>query len=449
LITPETATAKVATSETQLVGLVYDKNDRPGDQATMSITNDPKKYENIPGLGVVRMSINVPREANGQVNLEAVAVDLGAGRPQTANQPLTLRIPSVVTEIPITLRSQGNPAPLVQANLPVPQGSAIPLLPNTGSPGDFTTPPVCKEMSFIRGPLTGDSNATRIMVDNQPATIIAESPRSVYFNLPAETLPGRHQLTVQDGTRSVSFPIVKMSISGHIDQPALQRGQKTNYSVTVNFGKLPQEFWQRGGGMSAELVNPLQIQQAAPGFHIPQAAEPGVVLLAISNASRDTVSITPSQNERVVIALHQQDFQNNQFTTRGEVQSKKSGSFVLDLLAEAFFAPIPGEQMPGELPAGGPTAPEPMSNPIVANSSTSRTFCEKGSCANRVDPNKGIWCLSSGCNQNGCACHLISYSDAKDKEGQDEGTPTKDDPFIPPKVVPPAKPRIYICSCVK
>jgi len=70
-----------------------------------------------------------------------------------------------------------------------------------------------------------------------------------------------------------------------------------------------------------------------------------VVLLAINNASRDIVSILPSQDERVVFTLHQQDFQNNQFTTRGEIESKVTGAFTIDLLGQSFFAPIGGQPL--------------------------------------------------------------------------------------------------------
>src|SRR5262249_45734847 len=119
---------------------------------------------------------------------------------------------------------------------------------------------------------------------------------------------------------------------------------KTNYSVTLNFGSLPASVWQNGGPAS-ELMDPSALRTAANGFHVPQTGEPGVVLLAINNVSRETVHIIPSQNERVFFTLHEQDFQNNQFTTRGEVQSRVSGTFTIDLLAQGFFAPIKGQPL--------------------------------------------------------------------------------------------------------
>jgi hypothetical protein len=129
--------------------------------------------------------------------------------------------------------------------------------------------------------------------------------------------------------------------------------------------------------------------------------------LAINNASRDTVSIKPSQNERVVIQLHQQDFQNNQFTTRGEVQSKKSGSFVLDLLAQAFFAPIPGQETPGGTLAGERTGSIARQFSDDVNISK----CKPVSCGPaRLGPglrvDKVVFCATVACGPAPCECRV-------------------------------------------
>jgi len=73
---------------------------------------------------------------------------------------------------------------------------------------------------------------------------------------------------------------------------------------------------------------------------VPQAGEPGVIVFRIENASRDTVTIKPSHNEVITRVLHQQDFQNGQFSHTGVIQSKKSGGFTINGTVETFFAPI-------------------------------------------------------------------------------------------------------------
>ena len=201
-------------------------------------------------------------------------------------------------------------------------------------------------------------------------------------------------------------------------------------------GKLPDSVWQRGGA-SAELSNPSQVQSMAPGFKIPQMGGTASVLLAVNNASRDTVSIKPSKDERVIFDLHQQDFQNNQFTTRGEIQSKVSGTFTLDLLGQAFFGEIPGDV---EDPVG-PTAP--IGNEVE---------CVKLDCnppipnAKPPEGESGSWikCNSCAtCAPSPCGCQLWRQK-----------KPTKDDPDPPKeKVADQNKPGKkesgynYFCQC--
>jgi hypothetical protein len=416
-----------ATATTQLVGIVYDRDSRPGERATMRVTDDPKKYEKIPGLGVVVTQCpKCQRDASGHVPLQEMSVNTGDGRQQPANRPFTLLLPQSGGEVHASLMNQGGPTPVAQLDVPIPTGGGA-TQPFTGgarvaagdieAPSDFTTPPVCQDTSFIHGPLSGDGGVTRIMLDGQPTDIIAESPRSVYFDLPTGTPAGQHQLVIQDSSRGASFPVVRMSLTGHVDQPSLLRGQKTNYSVTVDFGELPESFWQRGGGAPPELVNPSMIRQAAPGFRIPQAGEPGVVLLAVGNASRDTVSLRPSQDERVVIALRRQDFQNNRFTTRGEIQSKKSGGFKLDLLAQAFFAPIAGQ-----------ASEEP--NPVIASTPgqkprpCSELDCDPPSPSQR-EQNIFLTCMACAtCAPSPCECQLWRRK-----------KPQKDEPLGDPEFV--------------
>ena len=346
----QTPASQQGTARTQLVGVVYDRNSRPGEQATMSVTDDPKRYENFPGLGVVASEcLKCQPDATGHMSLQGITVSIGDGRQQPANQPFTLQLSQTAGNVPISLSGQGNSAPLAQVNVPLPslsQREPIATAPSTGSPSDFTTPPVVQNTSLIRGPFSNNGNVPRITVDSQPASIIAASPTTVYFDLPTGISAGPHQLIVQDGARGALFPISMLGIDGSLAQSSLERGQTTTFSVTVHFDpdSVPASVWRHGGGISPELVSPAEIQKAAPGIHVPHAREPGGVLLVISNGSPGVVKIND-----VVRVLHQQDFRNNQFTTSGGVQSLQSGGFVLNLLAANLFAPIPGREVPGNL----------------------------------------------------------------------------------------------------
>jgi len=167
-----------------------------------------------------------------------------------------------------------------------------------------------------------------------------------------------------------------MALVMRADQLQLQRGDSTNYSATLQFVPYPDTYWSHGGS-SPELNDLTSLNRLAPGFHVPREGEPGAILLRIENASRDTVSVRPSQNEVITRVLHKEDFQNNQFTISGVIQSKKSGSFALNGLAEAFFAPIPGQEAePGVISGGpGPVA-QPTPTPLVPTNTRTGEVCK-------------------------------------------------------------------------
>lgn len=403
-----------ATATTQLVGLVYDRDSRPGDQVTVSLTTDPKKYENIPALGVIEMKVPANSGATVQSTLQGLVIDLGDGRQQPASQPLTIQIAQNSPSVPVRVSQQGNSRPVAQSSMPITQGQSNITVANTGKPSDFTTPPLAQTMSVIHGPLSGDGNATRIAVDNQRASVVTETPRSVYFDLPTNTPVGSHTLTLEDNGRNAQFPIVNMSLLMQADQLTLQRGQSTNYNATIRLGQTPDSVWQSGGGASPELTNVSRIQALAPNFHIPQAGEPGVILLRIENASRDTVSIRPSQNEVVTRVLHKDDFQNNQFTVSGVIQSKKSGGFVLNGLAEAFFAPIPGQEV-----RGGVIARHTVPGKVGFCSGTCKTRLIAQSGFDEVVSCPGPIAGTEACPKN-CSCHLLRAKKANPDDDWEE-----------------------------
>jgi hypothetical protein len=445
----DSAQSATGSTQAQLVGLVYDKDSRQGDKITASLTTDPKKYESIPALGVVEMQVPAVHDAQGQATLQGMVVDLGDGRPQAANQPLTITIAQSATAIPVTILRLGTSAPAARNQVPIQTGMSAVAVSNTGSAGDFNTPPVVQNTSVIHGPLSGDANVTHIAIDNQPATIIAETPRSVFFNLPADTTAGAHTLTLQDGDRTASAPIVKMGIVMQAGQLRLQRGQSTNYTATVLLGPLPDSAWQHGGGLP-DLVNPAQVSALAPNLKIPRAGQPAAVLFRIDNASQDTITIKPSQNESITRILHQQDFQNGRFSVSGTIQSKKSGGFVLNGTAVALFEPINcGELAQAAQPGTPPVQFAPPAGVGLAvikakgrggdglKDTYERAFadkdlkiCEKASCGDpqeiKEGKNKGlIYCKEDNkcggdkCPQASCHTFWAWIDGAKGQGGKD------------------------------
>src|SRR5581483_6291901 len=328
-----------ANATTQLIGLVYDKDSRPGDQVSVTLTTDPKKYQNVPALGVIEMQVAASADSTAQASLHGMVVDLGDGRKQPADQPLVIKIAQNATSIPVILSQEGSATPSAQGSVPLSQGPSPILVTDSGKASDFNTPPVINELSVIHGPLSGDAAAAHINLDSQPASIITATPRSVIFSLPSNTSPGAHTLTLQDGARTASASVVKTALIMQAGQLQLQKGQSTNYTATVLVGPLPDSVW-RNGGSSLDRVNSPEASKSVPHFRVPQAGEPGVIVFRIENASRDTVTIKPSHNEVITRVLHQQDFHNGQFSHTGLIQSKKSGGFTINGTVETFFAPI-------------------------------------------------------------------------------------------------------------
>ena len=211
-------TSSQDSTTTQLVGLVYDKDIRAGDQVMMSLTADPQKYKNIPGLGVIEVKVPANAGVTAQDALKGMVFDTDSGQQQPAGRPMVMQLAKSAGSISMKIIAQhssdadtydyvletggaGNiiggewvgaskiPHPdflwlPTQANIPFNQGPPSTAVNNTGAPADFTTPPVIQDTSFIHGPFSGKGNVTQIMVDDQPAKIIAGSSTTLFFASP-------------------------------------------------------------------------------------------------------------------------------------------------------------------------------------------------------------------------------------------------------------------------
>src|SRR5260370_2714982 len=181
----------------------------------------------------------------------------------------------------------------------------------------------------IDGPHSGAAHQMSVIVDNQPASIVTATPRSVFFSLPPNLPVGMHTLFFRDGRRTVSFPVATMALVMRADRLQLQRGESTNYSATLQIGGWPKSnaVSRHWGGYYPELTDLTNVRRLAPQLSLPRSGEPGVVFFSVENASRDVISMKPSENEAVTRILHQQDFQNGQFTISGVLQSNRTGGF--------------------------------------------------------------------------------------------------------------------------
>jgi hypothetical protein len=373
----------------------------------------------VPGVGWVSGpgAVQGPVIVAPLIPLPPATTDESGKTTEPGTQPPTISPLSPFTPLPGTEQSTG-PTPGITIPV-VPPGTqpAPPLIiqsVNTGKPADFYTPPVVQNTSVIHGPLSGNAQQMRITVDNQPARVVTATPRSVFFDLPLTLTAGPHTLTLQDGQRSASAPIVKLGLVMKADQLQLQRGQSTNYSATVLLGPLPDSVWQHGG-TSPELVNASEITKLAPGFQVPQAGQPGSVLFHLENDSRQTVTIKPSQNETITRVLNQQNFQGGQFIEAGMIQSKQSGGFDIKATVQTFFAPIQFSE-PNNVALNEGTARENIGehpSPVIAEETQHKPCtgtCDKPVEGKSSDPWKPETYMSckacSTCTQQNCGCNL-------------------------------------------
>jgi hypothetical protein len=361
---------KEASAATTLIGVVLPVDVRVGDVGSGSVVIDPQTYDDVPALKVIPLRVPHRPNASAQATLEGLIIELG-GYAEPATEPLTFTVREGATSLPVVVRRADSPTPIAAATIPIPlsAGGGTAARPSEGPPpAEFTTPPVCVAgtVQKIEGPLSGNSHETSIRVAGQQATILAQTPRAVYWRLPDQIPTGPHQLTLQQDRTSVSFDVCVLKLAMHADRSTLAKGQSTRFTATASGPELmPADTWNHAG-VPSDLVNMVKLGQIAPGFRAPKPGDRGTILFRIDNVSRGTVSIRPSDGETVVKALDRQNFLAGPYTFSGTIQAKVGGPFKIDSLVVAFLRPIPGRRTTTGAPIGpGPTALDLVTGSVV------------------------------------------------------------------------------------
>jgi hypothetical protein len=317
-----------------LIGIVFPSDSRAGDHISGTVVLDPKRYEKNLALRVVELQVPLAHDAGGQPVLAGATIDLGDGQPQPADRPLALTVPSGTSSVPVT--TWDGPEKTGEARLPL-TPSSTPV----AQPTDFTAPPTCTTgtVQTVRGPFDGDARNTQITVDDKPATVLAETPRAAYWELPDKTTAGRHLVQITDHGRAVTVPVSVLTLVMTADRTTLMRGESTPFSATVaGLDTVPDSAWQHAA--VPDGIDLPALASDAPGFRAPQAGDAGVVLLTITNASRDTISIDKAKNDVIVLTLDRKAVLNGKYVYQGTIRSKKSGGFRVDGLVVSFLAPV-------------------------------------------------------------------------------------------------------------
>ncbi|PYR57608.1 MAG: hypothetical protein DMF85_13185 [Acidobacteria bacterium] len=333
-----------------LVGVVLPSDARPGDTITGTVVTDPKPYRDIPALRVVETTVPLLRNPEGKATLEHLDLSLGDGFSQPADQPVTVTLPPQGTSLPIEIARDDESEPLFTQKVPIASPPASPAVAQARAPR-YETPAVAVTgaVQVIRGPLSGDARAISIDVDAEPARMVAATPRAIFWQLPDHTAAGRHVVSLHDGGTTVTLPIVVLTLTMSADRLELMRGETTSFHATVSGPEaLPESAWK--SGYAAELLTLPTVAARAPGFRPPSDRDGGEILLAIENGSRDTVTISPSKNEVVVLALDRGRFATGPYTFDGAIHSKRAGGFAVNSLVVPFVGPVYASSILDDLP---------------------------------------------------------------------------------------------------
>jgi hypothetical protein len=327
-----------------LVGIILPNDIQQGDHLSATVTTDPKRFEKIPALDVIKTTIPLTPDADGNPTFHSVKVTIGNETPQPAQDGMTTVTTPGQTTLGVHVTVPNSPRPLLETTVPVTPSTA-PQKPTTETqPSDFTAPSVCipNSVHIIHGVFSGNSRQTTVTLDDAPAKILAESPRAVIWSVPKDTLPGSHRLTVRDGDHAASFKVASISIQMSADRTVLKRGESTPFRAVVRgLEDLPASGWTATAPF--DLEDEAGLRNTAPGFHIPAKGEEGALLLNLKNLSPGTITVPGWQNEATVLTLRRGDFSNGQYVYTGTIVSRVSGSFSISGIVTPFLAEQSGE----------------------------------------------------------------------------------------------------------
>jgi hypothetical protein len=316
-----------SSSSAEIRGVILPKTASHGEVSGTGVS-DPEHYADIPGLAV----IPIP-EPSGTASLQGLVVDLGDGKKQPADGPLTVQVPVVSRTVPVSVFDVDQPdQPIAQTTIPV-ENFTVPHSDASPAPSDCTMPPVATAGSvevihIASDQSSGDSTEMNVSVDDTPATIVAAKPGVVFWDVPESTSPGLHHVKFvpyRDAT-PIELPFYAVNLAMSADSTSMTRGESTQMHVSITgLENMPASLW-RAAAPPSDLVDIASIEQRAKGFHPPKSSEAGAVLLLLENHSPAQIKMGKA-GDRIVLELHQSDFASGPYTYHDKLQSLSSGGF--------------------------------------------------------------------------------------------------------------------------
>jgi hypothetical protein len=334
-----------------LVGVVLAADTRGGETSSASVVTDPQSYANIPGLAESTTTLPLAQNDKGEATLSGVVVDTGDGKHQSAEKPILLTaVAGGAAALGLTFLRESDSSAIGQQSVPLPAGNATgtaetTVTRETATAADYQTSPVyvAGRVQAIHGPLGGNANKTSITVDGTPGTIVAETLRGIYWNLPENIAPGAHYVVLsENGKPLTGFNVWVVDV--RLAAPTLQltEGQTIEVQATVSgAGGVPASAWQ--AGYDSSLINAASLKQIAPGAALPVAGSKGAIVLQIANDSKDAVTLQGSKDERITQSLSESNFAAGDYTLVCKITGKRGGAFNIHAVVLPMLAPIPGQ----------------------------------------------------------------------------------------------------------
>jgi hypothetical protein len=330
-----------------LIGVVICTQMEPGDTASGTVVTNPQAYAGVPGLQVVQATVPLITNAQGGASLSGVVVDTGDNKKQPAQNPLLLHIAQNAQQIVMKFLTPNSDTPVAQETMPIapppPTETTVPTLA-TAVPSDYTTPPVYTSgaVEVIHGPVSGNSQLTQVLMDDQPCNIVAETPRSIMLTPPQGTAAGLHKLTVKEGTRTLTtFHVGLVTLLLSADDLHLVDGQSTEIHATIDAKSIPDSAWK--AGFEKDLVSAQQLAADGIASSTWSAGKPGVIALHVVNNSPDTVVLSDAKNNQLTQLLARESFSKGPYTFNGKLKSLHGGPFDINVSIVPLLAPIQGE----------------------------------------------------------------------------------------------------------
>ncbi len=294
--------ASLALSATVVQGISKEQGDLqvttfelPQGQITVYLPDDMIAGDTISGTVVPNpKGTGRAAELNGTTLMGYVITVQGEKPKRNTGLPVWT-IPAGAAAVVLAVTTPGG-ASVATANVPI---TGPGLLDN---PAKFSCDPVNMASGplSVPGPFDGDSGNTKVSIGNQPATVVAESPRSAVAigpNSPA----GPTTITVNEAGQSASLPCNLLTLEMTVPKQTLLEGERTNLTLKVSgLSGLPDSAYP----IPCELTNesPQILRMDSPsvtamprGQALAFGIEPNMVRGGVMTMNVGLVGIRPGQ----------------------------------------------------------------------------------------------------------------------------------------------------------